>query len=97
MGLLGSVFLRQNRMMLWLLVLTIATGTLLVYPKHYTFHTPWIQAAYVLAVLFGAGVWMLKKFPQNRWVSHTGYVFLMILLIGIIHDAVTKTAFWSLR
>jgi len=87
---------RLNRIMLWLLVFAVLTGTLLVYPKHYTFHTNWIQAAYILVFLFGTLLSLLAVFRKKRpwrWLSGISYFFLIILLIVIIHDAVTKTTF----
>lgn len=110
LSLLGSIFyclilvslkkytelIRFNRIMLWLLVLTILTGTLLVYPKHFTFQTPWIKAAYIFVFLFGTIVSMLlvfKKRAYSRAVWGISYFLLMMILIGIVHDAVTKTTF----
>ncbi len=85
-----------NRAILWLLVFTALTGTLLVYPKHFTFHTPWIQAAYILVFLSGALVSLLLALRRKnpwRWIGKVSYVFLLILLIVVIHDAVSKTTF----
>lgn len=85
-----------NRTILWLLVLATATGTLLVYPKHFTFHTPWIQAAYVLVFLCGTLVSLLlvyQKKYQWRWLWRISYFFLFVLLIIVAHDATSKTTF----
>lgn len=87
---------RVNRTMLWLLAFSLITGTLLVYPKHFTFHTPWIQAAYLLVFLVGllvSGLIFLRKKNQWAWVSRGIYLILIVLLIGVIHDAVSKTTF----
>jgi len=87
---------RMNRIMLWLLAFSLITGTLLVYPKHFTFHTPWIEAAYLLIFLAGllvSGLIFLRKKNQWAWVLRGIYLILIILLIGVIHDAVTKTTF----
>ena len=86
--------IRLNRIILWLLGFALLTGTLLVYPKHYTFHTPWIQAAYILVFLSGAIVSMLIYFRKKirwGWLWVVSYIFLAIILAGIVHDAVTKT------
>jgi hypothetical protein len=93
-----------NKIILWLSVLTILTGTFLVYPKHFTFHTPWIQAAYILILVFSSAIgsllWIRKKkqlaalLPQfQRWLWLFVYGLLTLILVGIIHDAVTKTTF----
>jgi hypothetical protein len=87
---------RFNRIILWLLSFAIVTGTLLIYPKHFTFHTPWIKAAYVFVFLCGGLLSMLMVFRKKyslRWFSLMSYLLLIILLIAIIHDAVTKTTF----
>lgn len=75
------------------------TGTLLVPLRHYTFHTPWIQAAFVLlsvflllVILFVPRKNQSQKIPsRSRWLG-LGVVLGMILVV-IIHDAVTKTTF----
>ena len=85
-----------NRIILWLLVFAVLTGTLLIYPKHFTFHTPWIQAAYVLVFLCGALVSLLMSLNKKRkwpWLWSISYLLLALMLIGIVHDAVTKTTF----
>lgn len=92
----NALIKRLNRIILWLLTFAILTGTLLIYPKHFTFHTPWIKAAYVLVFLFGGLLSLLvvtRKKHQWQWLSGICYFVLIILLIGIIHDAVTKTTF----
>jgi len=91
-----DIIIRLNRIMLWLLVFAVLTGTLLVYPKHFTFHTPWIKAAYLLVFLFGTLVSLLTTFRKKnmwRWSTGLGYLMLIMMLIGIVHDAVTKTSF----
>lgn len=86
-----------NRILLWLLGFALLTGTLLVYPKHFTFQTPWIQAAYVLVFICGVLIGIvLLFFKQKRkwfWLWGMVYLILLLLLIGVIHDAVTKTTF----
>jgi cell division protein FtsW (lipid II flippase) len=85
-----------NRALMWLMTFTILTGTLLIYPKHFTFHTPWIQAAYTLVLVFSMIVGLLivlakKNSQQKRWLWLLAYMLLAVILIGIIRDAVTKT------
>lgn len=92
---------RINVTLLSLSVLAIATGTLLVYPKHFTFHTPWIQAAYVLVVGFclciGSMVFFNRKICVPKNLLRGIYLILFTLLVLVIHDAVTKTTFLILR
>lgn len=105
LGLLGSVFyclvspsihkqyLHKNIFLLCLFA--ILTGTLLVLPKHFTFHTLWIKAAYMLSFSFGVGVlgliFLTPRVP--RWVLRIVYFILFFILICAVRDAVMKTAF----
>jgi hypothetical protein len=83
-----------HKTILWLALFTMITGTFLVIPKHFSFHTPWIQAAYILVVLFGSGMMLLKRNIFTKiWVQRLIYVTLITILIFVIHDAVTKTTF----
>lgn len=89
--------LRQlNRAILWLALFALCTGTLLVYPKHFTFHMPWIEAAYLLIFIVGTWVSLLLRFSKqtkkSAWVWRGSYIGLIILLSAIIHDAITKTS-----
>jgi len=71
--------------------IVVLTGTLLVYPKQFTFHTPWIIAAYVLLGIFFFGVVLLWAIQYQRvWLSRTAYLIFIVLLLLIVHDAVTK-------
>jgi hypothetical protein len=95
LGLLGgttyrfmAITFRLNKLFLLLAGLAILTGTLLIYPTHFTFHTPWIIAAYLLTFFYILGV-TLSLFLKTP--SRLIYFFLMVTLILIIHDAVTKT------
>jgi hypothetical protein len=91
---------RMNRTILGLAALAVLTGTLLVYPRHFTFHTLWIQTGYVLVGLFISMValliWVAKKkytLAPHTWLMM--YLFLALLLVIAIHDAVTKTSLVS--
>lgn len=84
--------------MLWFSALALLTGTFLTYPKHFTFHTPWIQAAYLLTTLFILTVFLLRFFKNALpKLPHWGWQLiiscLIILLILVIHDAVTHSTF----
>lgn len=110
LGLLGSVcyclitlranptIVRLNNYFLWLLLPVVITGTLLVYPSHFTFHTPWIQAAYFLVLIFfvvmSALILLRAKIQSKMWWQVI-YLGLMILLMVVVHDAVTKSTFFS--
>lgn len=85
-----------NRAMMWLATFAILTGTLLVYPKHFTFHTVWVQTAYTLVLLFTLVLGLLmmlakKNDRQTRWLWLLAYLLLAVILVNLIHDAVTKT------
>ncbi len=91
----SSTLFYINKIILALCVFALLTGTLLVYPKHFTFHTPWIQAAYLLLFIFAVGVTLLlllKKITP-RWIGVMSYIFLLMILIFITHDAVMKSTF----
>jgi len=96
--------IRSNKILLLFSLLAMITGSLLVIPKHFTFHTPWIQAAYILLLVFGVGIALLtllkRKRVSRRGISNTerfgwlvAYCFLIMILIGIVHDAVMKATF----
>ena len=74
----------------------ILTGTVLVYPKHFTFYTPWIKAAYLLSLFFMIGMifflWMEKR-SISRLLMFAIVSISIIILLLIIHDAVTKSTF----
>lgn len=91
----GDPITRLNKIMLYLALCAILTGTFLVYPKHFTFHTPWIKAAYVLVGFFclvmGTLIFFKKKRHKRWW--RLIYLVMLILLVGVTHDAVTKSTF----
>jgi hypothetical protein len=85
---LASNSIKNHKLILILSLVAAITGTLLVYPAHFTFHTPWIKAAYVLLGIFTLVILGLMRFKLKKI---TLIILLAILLIFIIHDAVTKT------
>ncbi len=93
LGLIGLMFYsKAHRILLILCGIALITGTLLVYPKHFTFHTPWIKAAYTLLFVFIFSLWALRKSKiNNSFVNIGAYSFLIALLVLTIHDAVTKS------
>jgi cytochrome bd-type quinol oxidase subunit 2 len=87
-----------HKIILYTCIAALLTGTLLVYPKHFTFHTPWIQAAYLLVFLYATIIILLNKFRDSSIYQYRipilgTYFSLIILLILVIHDAVTKITF----
>jgi len=85
-----------NKNIFLLSIVAIITGTLLVYPRGFTFHTPWIQAAYLLTIIFSFSILLLiylenKYQVLNKRLRQVLYFLLMILLMLVVHDAVTKT------
>lgn len=72
------------------------TGTLLIYPSHFSFHTPWIEAAYLFGLSFALGIIFLMLTRHHPTVSRFRpliYGVLGVILICIAHDAVTKSTF----
>lgn len=100
---------RLNIFMFLLSLVVLVTGTFLVLPRHFSFHTPWIIAAYLLILIYFISIAALMLFKKKRLVKNAGekipksqqylwraaYVLLMILLILIVHDAVTKTTLFA--
>lgn len=74
-------------------VLAGVTGSLLIYPKHYTLHTHWIIAAYLLLASFILLILYSHKIrSRTAWV---GFCTLsLLILITIVHDAVLKQTFF---
>lgn len=91
--------------MLLISLFILVTGTFLVLPRHFTFHTPWIQAAYLLTMIYFICISVLILLKKYRLMKEdTGkiskpkqllwrlaYIFLLVLLTLVVHDAVTKT------
>jgi uncharacterized membrane protein len=104
-SLIRSTFIFDIVVLLTLLA-QLLTGSLLVHPRHYDFNTPWITAAYILLTVV-VSLWILTIFTRinhyrrvahNNFVStpkrlHIYYALILIAVILIIHDAVTKYTF----
>lgn len=88
-----------NKKILVISLFTLLTGSLLIYPKHFTIHTPWIQAAYLLLFIYGLiialSIRLSKSIPQ-LWIWRILYIILVFVLILITHDAVTKRTFLAI-
>ena len=92
-----AILFRFHGLILMLMFLAALTGTALVYFRHDTFHTLWIQAAYAqLAVAFVLTLWNLfslkKKLPCT-WRYHLCFWGVFLFLLLIVHDAVCKLPF----
>lgn len=90
--------LRAHRAMLLIIVFALVSGTLMVYPRNFNFHTPWIRAAYLFSAIVIAGMltmtFLKKKFSTpKRSVWLVFYFVLLVILMTIVHDAMTKTTF----
>jgi uncharacterized membrane protein YozB (DUF420 family) len=96
-----SAIISIHQVIIVISLLAMLTGTFLVHPKHFTFHTPWIKAAYLLLITFCIGITLLKNraakikpasfSSRQRMAWQITYVILGSVLILITHDAVTKT------
>ncbi len=98
LGLFGAVFLSLTtvtkhpflqKTLLLLSFIALLSGSILIYPKHFTFHTAWIMAAYLLLGFFVCIVLFLNKTKHTMMM----YILLMTILLLISHDAVTKSTF----
>jgi hypothetical protein len=82
-----------NKKLIVLSLFTLITGSLLVYPKHFMFHTAWIQAAYLLVLTYAITLILLTVFSKkihHIWLWRLLYIALFAILVLITHEAVTK-------
>ncbi len=89
----------------WLSIIVVAvTGTILVYPRGYTFQTPWINAAYVFLALSAICFYVIGSLKDKliksdsvsaltRWVYHVLNILIMVVLAVIAYEAVAKSTF----
>ncbi len=84
-----------HKFLLLMVILAIMTGTFLVYPKNFTFHTPWIQAAYVLALIYLMLILLIIRTKSTLTTHGFRFIYgvLVLILVFITHDAITKTTF----
>lgn len=75
----------------------MVTGALLTYPRGFTFHTPWIRAAFELLtvsiVMLGLQILWRRKAtisPVRQGLFRFNYVLILVMMILVIHDAITK-------
>jgi hypothetical membrane protein len=83
-----------NKMLILLSLFALLSGTFLVYPSGFTFHTPWVQTAYLLLFIFflSAGI-RITLIHKSKWLQRTLYLILIALLMIAVMDAVTKSTF----
>ncbi len=95
-----------DAVILLIIIVLFFSGYFLMGHYHFTTHTPWIRAAFILLFLtmlcwlFTVVVKMLNyrnadNQPTFRfhWLFHACYIMMFILIILIIHDAVMKSTF----
>jgi len=87
---------KLNKIILSLLLCGMILGTALVYPKHYTFHTPWIQAAYlfiaIVILMLGFLRYLIKRqMVKTRIFWQLAYGLLIMMIGFVIRDAVMKS------
>jgi hypothetical protein len=89
-----DTFFRGNikKILLLMSIFALFTGALLVHQTPYNFHTPWIQAAFILLSIFMIGI----VFSFYKKIDHPFfYSILLVLLILISQDAVRKMTFFK--
>ena len=95
----NTLSISTDYLSLLIIVLLFGTASFLVIPKGYTFATPWINMAFTLLTLITLQVCLslyvkIKK-PHLRNMLTLNYGIIIIMLIMIIHDAVTKHTLWQ--
>lgn len=85
---------QRDTLSLILIPLAYVTGVFLIYPKGYTFQTQWIIAALTavplaFVLLLAKRLWLKGKVAQ-RIIDPV----ILVLLILVVHDAVTKSTFF---
>lgn len=92
LGITNQKFHFLQKIFLILGFIAFISGSALVYPSHFTFHTPWIMAAYLLLGTFALITLLLKKI-KNIKIATGLYILLFFILTFVIHDAVLKSTF----
>ncbi len=106
MQMVVTPMLKWSSWTVWVAVILLAvTGSALVYPKGFTWTAPWIDAAYLFLVLAALCLWVLNRLrravlsPSSRTWQRLSYhalnAVLMVILIVIAYEAVSKTTFLS--
>lgn len=102
--------LYMDLLIVLIFVVLFLTGTFLVYQKYFSFSIPWIRAAYFLLALTVI-CWMTsfiirfnnyKKLCNNNFeqfqykrLFHSCHWLIILFIIFIVHDAVTKSTLFN--
>ena len=84
---------RRDKLTLILLPLAFLTGLLLVYPRNYTFHTPWIIAACMMVPAIFILQYLQMRYVRGIVLKRFMLFLILILLLIVMQDAVTKQSF----
>lgn len=81
-----------------IIIVLFITASFLVIPKGYTFATPWINVAFTFLtiVMIQMCIVIYLKVKKNclKNLLTLNYGIMLIILVMIIHDAVTKHTLW---
>jgi len=98
-SILLKISLKIDYCLLGTIVVMFITGTLLVPEYQWTYHTPWIEAAYgllsvITLLIFNNIIFKRKKIKNPvqslNFLFHLSQLIGMVILILISKDAVTK-------
>lgn len=97
-----------DRILFFIIILQVFTGTFLVHDHHLSFSTPWIIVAYIIFSLI-AVIWFLLLLIKNmnrsdskifsfryQTLFYSLNILVIILFFIVIHDAVTQQT-WLYR
>lgn len=94
-----SLSYKTDYFSLVVVLLLFITASFLVVPKGYTFATPWINTAFtlltVITIQLFLSVYFKKKKSMLKKFLLANYGIMIIILIMIVHDAVTKHTLWQ--
>ena len=84
----------QNpKLISYLLLLQMLIGGYLVHTRHHSFHTPWIQGAYILVGLTLAMNVYITRHPNSRAKSLLNGLMLLLLALTA-YEAITRSNAW---
>lgn len=95
-----TAIIKSEYLSLFAIIAMFITGGLLVFPKGYTFATPWINVAFsfltLVALQIGLAIYIkYKKYNSLRKLLNINYATMIVILVCIIHDAVCKHTLWQ--
>lgn len=81
------------------MIILFVTASFLVIPKGYTFATPWINIAFTFLTLIMIqmclSIYLKIKKNHLKKLLTLNYGVMVIILMMIIHDAVSKHTLWQ--